>query len=394
MPNPFSRTTRAIERDVPRIWLAMTWAGAVLLLGWIVWLVFGTVPLYEVSRSARLEVSTASHPLAASRGGRVVASGLVIGRAVAVGEPLVELDARAESLELAEAQARVHDTAAQLDALRAEIEAEIAAAAAALERNRLQEAEAEARLRAARARAEHAREELARADELLESGAVTSAEVSLRRRDARAEEAAAEAARHTAAGLVAQTRADQRERDVRLARLRRTAAELRGDTAVDAAIARRLAVAVDQRTIRSPVAGRIGSGLPLRPGTVVDAGQVLGTVIPEGRIRAVAMLAPAALGRVRPGQRARVRLEGFPWSQFGTLPARVEQMATEPVGGAVRIELALTDPAEAAMPLSHGLEGEVEVLVERVAPWRLLLRLAGQRIRPAADATTPTTALE
>ena len=34
----------------------------------------------------------------------------------------------------------------------------------------------------------------------------------------------------------------------------------------------------------------------------------------------------AALGRVRPGQSARMRLSGFPWTQWGTVPATVTRV--------------------------------------------------------------------
>jgi membrane fusion protein (multidrug efflux system) len=114
-------------------------------------------------------------------------------------------------------------------------------------------------------------------------------------------------------------------------------------------------------------------------GSVVRAGDRLAAIVPSGGLRAVADFLPAsALGRVRPGQSARLRLEGFPWTRFGTVAAVVERVASEPLEGRVRVELRLVPDAAARIPLQHGLPGTVEVEVERLAPAELVLRAAGQ----------------
>jgi membrane fusion protein (multidrug efflux system) len=114
------------------------------------------------------------------------------------------------------------------------------------------------------------------------------------------------------------------------------------------------------------------------PGAVVEKGQRLAVVVPEGDPRVVACFAPGkALGRVRAGQRAAVRLTGFPSMQFGSLEARVTGLGSEVSEGCVRVELALEDAGETNLPLEHGLPGQVEVELERVSPAALLLRAAG-----------------
>src|SRR5262249_3921841 len=103
--------------------------------------------------------------------------------------------------------------------------------------------------------------------------------------------------------------------------------------------------------------------------------------VPGGEVRLVADFAPAdALGRVRPGQRARFRLDGFPWTQYGAIPARVERVANELRNGFVRVELAIERGNDARVPVEHGLPGTVEVEIERVAPAVLVLRAAGALI--------------
>jgi membrane fusion protein (multidrug efflux system) len=87
---------------------------------------------------------------------------------------------------------------------------------------------------------------------------------------------------------------------------------------------------------------------------------------------------------VRPGQAARVRLEGFPWAQFGSVPAEVRRVASEVRDGQVRVELGLRPAPDSAIPLQHGLPGTVEIAVDRASPALLVLRSAGQRLSRAS----------
>jgi membrane fusion protein (multidrug efflux system) len=93
----------------------------------------------------------------------------------------------------------------------------------------------------------------------------------------------------------------------------------------------------------------------------------------------IAEFQPAdALGKVHPGQHATLRLQGFPWAQFGTVPAEVSRVAGDIRDGKVRVELAVNPVAGSRIPLQHGLPGSVEVEVERISPLALVLRSAGQ----------------
>ena len=127
------------------------------------------------------------------------------------------------------------------------------------------------------------------------------------------------------------------------------------------------------------MAGRLGEVAELRIGSVVREGDRLAVVVPRGDLQVVAdFLPPSALGRIRPGQPARLRLEGFPWAQYGSLAATVSRVASEVRNGGVRVELSVDPDGAAPIPLQHGLPGAVEVQVERVAPVTLVLRTAGK----------------
>ena len=136
------------------------------------------------------------------------------------------------------------------------------------------------------------------------------------------------------------------------------------------------------RRVTAPVDGRLGEVAGLRPGAVVREGEGLGAVVPSGGLRVVAEFAPSsALGRVRPGQPARMRLEGFPWTEYGQVDATVSSVGAEPRSGTVRVELAVRPDPESPIPLQHGMPGTVEIEIERVSPATLVLRTLGDLLQ-------------
>ena len=75
---------------------------------------------------------------------------------------------------------------------------------------------------------------------------------------------------------------------------------------------------------------------------------------PEILVRAIAEFAPAsALGRIRPDQRARIVLQGFPAAQYGDLPATVTRLASEPRDARIRVELTLKPDRRSRLPLAR-----------------------------------------
>lgn len=107
-------------------------------------------------------------------------------------------------------------------------------------------------------------------------------------------------------------------------------------------------------------------------------GEKPGAIIPPGKLRVIAEFPPpAAFGRIHAGQRALVRIQGFPPAQFGALRAHVTGIGGEVRNGSVPVELAI-DTSATSIPLQRGLPGAVEVQVDSVSPATLLLRAAGQ----------------
>ena len=113
-------------------------------------------------------------------------------------------------------------------------------------------------------------------------------------------------------------------------RLHGEISNLQGARTTGAAKLKKLEYDVERRVIRAPVSGRIGEAQILRVGTYIRDGDVLGVLVPKSALRIVAEFPPSsALGHIRPGQPARLRLHGFPWPAHGSVAASVSAVASE-----------------------------------------------------------------
>jgi membrane fusion protein (multidrug efflux system) len=248
-------------------------------------------------------------------------------------------------------------------------------------------AEAQARLTEAEATAAVREERAQRMAQLPPGQQLSALELLQARAEAAAARASADALRTEISREGLERRGDQGDREVRVAQLEREIATLSGAIGTSAAAVAGLAEAVERRHVRAPVAGRLGEVATVVVGAVLAQGAQVATIVPRGDLRIVASFPPSeALGRVRAGQAARLRLDGFPWTWYGTVSATVTGVADEVRDGAVRVELVPEVQATSPIPLQHGLPGEVEVGVEDVAPVTLVLRAAGRALGPAARA--------
>jgi membrane fusion protein (multidrug efflux system) len=209
---------------------------------------------------------------------------------------------------------------------------------------------------------------------------IEQAELTRARSETTQKRAAAETFRLGSQRLEAEQRRRDTEYRIEIERLERQAAALRAQAGTSTATVERLQHQGELRRILAPVAGTLAEVATLRVGRVLQSGDTVATIVPSGTLRIVASFVPAeALGRVRPGQAARLRLDGFPFTQYGSVRALVSNVGSEVRDGRVRVELALT-ASDTAVPLPHGLPGMVEVEVEEISPAALVLRAAGRRV--------------
>ena len=355
------------------------WAlGAGMLALWGLWFAFGHVSVYETSRTARLEVQQLPHHVASLFVGRVAAAALRIGQDVNANDVLVELDAGAERLRLAEEETRLAGLPPRIASMKLELDSLEAAKADDEQAARAAQDAARFRGKEAEAAAKFAKNHEQRMKEQSAAGGV--AQVDALRALAEADKLTAVrdamAADLRRMDIDRQTRAH--ESQARMENLKRAIVSLEGEMATSRATIARLRAAIEQHIVRSPISGRIGDAVPLYAGAYVTEGQRLVSIVPPGDLAIVADFAPAsAMGRVHPGQHATMRLDGFPWAQFGTIDATVTRVASEIRDNLVRVEFLPTGAGVPPGMMQHGLPGSIEVAIETAAPASLVLRAAG-----------------
>ncbi len=334
---------------------------------------------YEVSDTARLEINGAGYPVQADQAGMLVASSLVLGREVKAGDILAELDSQPQRLSLQEQRAHLASLQPQIAALRAQMSSEDQGRSDDRQVLGFSADAARAQFKEAVTQAQLATQEAERAAKLHAEGIMSDADTQRAQSEAQSKREAAENLRLAVSRLEPELQVHERDRDVRQKQTLVEVAKFEADATVSAAVIQRLESELERRKIIAPISGRLGECAALRLGTHIAEGQQLGMILPAGRLQVVAEFTPsAALGKLHPGQTAAVRLQGFPWAQFGVISARVSRVADEIRDGKVRVELAVISGGRSRIPFQHGLPGSVEVQVEQVSPATLVLRSVGQ----------------
>lgn len=375
----FNRTLRAVDADHRGHWLVGV-ITALLLISWAIWFVLGKVSVYEAADRALLETEAASHPIAAQIDGRVIRSSLELGRMVKSGELLIELDADAERLSLEEAKAYLAGLRIQIQSLHPEIQAERKGLDSHRKSTELTVGQAKARIIEARAHSKFADQQVESRRNLIAKHFVSEEAYREAQAGAEASHATVKALELNASRLDSVGAEETMDRQARIANLERKLANLEGQFTSQEAMIRRLEHEIALRRVLAPISGYLGRIEPLKIGAFIKAGDVLGAIVPVGKPHAVAFFPVTKAGKLRSGQQAQLRLDAFPWTQYGTLHATVASVGNDPLNDHVRLELDLEIESMPTVTLAHGLTGIAEVEVERISPIEMLLRAIGRKL--------------
>lgn len=379
MGTAFTRTLRSLRSDSPRRSSTGLLIAAILLAAWTAWLFRAHIFRYETTTSARLEVDRSTHLIQAPYTGRVVMSNLALGRTVEPGDILVELDANPERLQIKEEQARHNAIHPRVESLLAELAAITQARVREQQAGRASLEEARARVNEAEQTARFAETDATRAKKLFEEKLAPERDYSRTQAEANRARAAVESFERSVTRVESDQYTRDSDRDVQIRALEAEIRRLEGEQSTLTAAIGRLQYDVEKLRIRAPIRGRLGDVAVLRTGGVVMEGATLASIVPSGILKVVAEFEPAAaMGRIRPGQPARLRLRGFPWTQYGSIAAHVATVGNEIRDGRVRVECDVDGNGPNLIPAQHGLPGDVEIQVERITPVALLLRIAGR----------------
>jgi membrane fusion protein (multidrug efflux system) len=386
MAIPFARSMRSLEADSFRFSGVMLAIAGLLLAAWCGWFFLARVSIYEVSESARIEVAAASHPVDAPVAGRIVGNHVTLGQEVATDDLLLELEAETEALELEEERSTRAANQSELTELRQELDSESEALRRSSRAADLELQESRAALREAQAATRFAEEDYKRIVLLTEQGLKSEVDRLKALSELEKAKAVADGRALAISRREQELAVEQRDRRSRIESLERQLSQIEGAITTSQSAEKRLSVEVAKRTIRAPVGGTIGElSQRLRIGAFVAEGEKLCAIVPRGDgHRVVAEFEPGkALGRIRSGQLARLRLDGYPWTQYGLVKARVASVASEVRDSKVRVELGIEPDVPPGIVLEHGLPGELEVEVETASPAILVLRSVGKLVEGA-----------
>ena len=381
MASTFFRSLRSLEADnSQRSYLGFGLA-ALLLTAWILWFFLARVSVYAVTNRADLEVDRAAHPVESIVVGRVVATHMLLDQEVKAGDVLVELDSGTQQIQLSEEKTQLAGANPQIRSREEQIASEEQALVQDQQSSKDALEEARAHYNEAEGAAKFAQAEADRVRKMYNAGVVAELDLNRSVADAQQRRAAADSLHYAVVRLEGEQRTRTNERQAHIEQLRGELNKLRGERATAGVTIQRLEQEVGRRWIRAPIDGKLGEVAPLRIGAVVHEGEKLAAVIPSGKLRVVANFdPPVALGRIRPGQHARLRLEGFPWAEYGSVGATITNVASEIRDGGIRVEMALDSNSGSRIPLQHGLPGSVEVEIETLSPANLVLRKAGSML--------------
>ncbi len=129
--------------------------------------------------------------------------------------------------------------------------------------------------------------------------------------------------------------------------------------------------------VTSPIAGKITYTSVWSENQEVKAGELIGTVIPQGdlTIIAKAIIPTAGFGKVNVGQRVNIKLAGFPYMQFGMLKGRIRSVSLVPEAkgyvAEIELEEGMTSSYRENLKFIQQMDGTAEIVTKNL---RLIYR--------------------
>ena len=125
---------------------------------------------------------------------------------------------------------------------------------------------------------------------------------------------------------ISQTQAQFREVQAELVKLRQDS--LRNLADLDRQLLE-VRKAIQYEVLRSPIAGIVFDLKPSSPGYAAQANEILLKVVPLGTLEAKVYLTNRNVGFAKPGQQAQIRVDAFPFTEFGSITGRLKRIGTE-----------------------------------------------------------------
>ena len=125
---------------------------------------------------------------------------------------------------------------------------------------------------------------------------------------------------------IAQSQAQFREVQAELVKLRQDS--LRNLADLDRQLLE-VRKAIEYEILRSPIKGMIFDLKMSSPGYAAQANEILLKVVPLGTLEAKVYLTNQNVGFAKPNQEAQIRVDSFPFTEFGSISGRLKRVGTE-----------------------------------------------------------------
>ena len=123
--------------------------------------------------------------------------------------------------------------------------------------------------------------------------------------------------------------------------------------------------------VTSPITGRVSLTRVWGPQQFVQANEAVATVVPgagAGEIVGKAALPTFNSGKVKPGMRTNIQLDGYPYQEFGVLQGQVKSIALVPDQETYLLEISLPDSLTTSyhrtIPFTQELPGQARIITE------------------------------
>lgn len=135
-------------------------------------------------------------------------------------------------------------------------------------------------------------------------------------------------------------------------------------------------VELQRHFITAPSSGFISAFAVLRTGQYLQQGENIGTILSDSGMRIEAQFSAIdAVGHIKVGQQARVKVDGFEWTTYGAILAKVRKVASSSHEGYFQVELEILE-SPAQIPLKQEMPVSVDVVIESISPFSLVLKTA------------------
>ena len=125
---------------------------------------------------------------------------------------------------------------------------------------------------------------------------------------------------------IAQSQASYREVQAELVKLRQDS--LRNLADLDRQLLE-VNKAIEYEVLRAPIDGMIFDLKPSSPGYAAQANETLLQLVPLGTLEAKVYLTNRNVGFAKSGQKAQIRVDAFPFTEFGSIPGRLKWIGNE-----------------------------------------------------------------